>query len=303
MTAKKTLTLFLSLFLLLGSTALAAPLTDMLGREIDLMTPAKRIVALTASDVEILYALGAGDRLVGRGEYCNYPIEALDVPSVQSGFETNIEQIIALSPDVVIMAKMGQSTDQLDALEKAGIPVVMTDAKNIEETYDSYRLLGALTGKEKEAAALEADIKTRLQSLEEQAAKHPQQSIYFEVSPLEFGLWTAGKDTFMQEIADILNLKSIFEDVEGWAEVSQEQVFLRDPDHIVTVAMYFGQGPTPVEEIKARAGWDQLSAVKEDHIIQMDTDQLSRPGPRLADAAEILYSIVYGEDAKAVPAA
>ncbi|NLA53937.1 MAG: ABC transporter substrate-binding protein, partial [Clostridiales bacterium] len=90
MTTKKTLSLLLCLMMLLGSTALAAPLTDMLGREITLQEPAQRIVALTASDVEILYALGAGDRLVGRGEYCNYPLEALEVPSVQSGFETNI---------------------------------------------------------------------------------------------------------------------------------------------------------------------------------------------------------------------
>ena len=270
---------------------------------ITLIKPAQRIIALTASDVEILYALGAGDRLVGRGEYCNYPLQALEVPSVQSGFETNIEQIIALSPDVVIAAKMAQSPEQADILEKAGIPVVITDAKNISEVYSSFELLGTLTGKEAEAKALAADIQTRLDAVKAKAAKHAQQTVYFEVSPLQFGLWTAGAGTFMQEIADVLNLKSIFSDVEGWAEVSQEQVFDRDPDYIVTVAMYFGEGPTPVEEIKSRTGWDSLKAVSEDQIILMDTDQLSRPGPRLADAAELLYTIIFGEDVQVNPAA
>lgn len=303
MTTKKTLSLVLAVMMLLSITALAAPLTDMLGREIKLEKPAQRIVALTASDVEILYAIGAGDRLVGRGEYCNYPLEALDVPSVQSGFETNIEQIIALEPDLVIAAKMAQSAQQAETLEKAGIPVVVTEAASISEIYTSFELLGTLTGKEAEAAALANDIQARLDALREKAADKAPQTIYFEVSPLEYGLWTAGTGTFMQEIADILNLKSIFADVDGWAEVSQEQVFERDPDYIVTIAMYFGEGPTPVEEIKSRTGWDSLKAVKEDRIIQMDTDQLSRPGPRLADAAELLYEIVYGEAAQAVPAA
>ena len=303
MNTKKTLSFLLAAVMLMSITAMAAPLKDMLGREINLQEPAQRIVALTASDVEILYALGAGDRLVGRGEYCNYPLEALEVPSVQSGMETNIEQIIALEPDLVIAAKMAQSPEQAEALEKAGIAVVVTEAASLSEIFTSFALLGALTGKEEEAAALTKDIQTRLDAISAKAAEHDPQTIYFEVSPLEYGLWTAGAGTFMQEIADILNLKSIFYDVDGWAEVSQEQIFERDPDYIVTIAMYFGDGPTPVEEIKSRIGWDSLKTVKEDQIIQMDTDQLSRPGPRLADAAELLYDIVYGEDAQIIPAA
>ena len=109
---KKMLIRMLALVLALSmNLGLAQAATDMAGREVTLQEPARRVVVLTASDVEILYALGAGDTLAGRGEYANYPLAALDVPSVQSGMETNIEQIIALEPDLVTklhgLAKQG----------------------------------------------------------------------------------------------------------------------------------------------------------------------------------------------------
>lgn len=294
---RKYLSLMLALLMILGMTAaLAEPVTDMADREVTLKEPAKRVVALTAGDVEILYAIGAGDTLVGRGEYCNYPAEVLEVPSVQSGMETNLEQIIALKPDLVIMAKMAQPKEQADALVEAGIPVAVTDAADIAGTYKAIELIGTLTGKQEQAAAVVADMQTRFDALREKVAgAQAQQTVYFEVSPLQYGLWTAGQNTFMQEIAQVLGLKNTFEDVSGWAEVSQEQVLARDPDYIVTVAMYFGEGPTPQEEIVARAGWDKLKAVQNNHVILLDSDEISRPGPRLIDAAEQLYEMVYGE--------
>lgn len=294
---RKYLSLMLALLMMLGMTAaLAEPVTDMADREVTLKEPAKRVVALTAGDVEILYAIGAGDTLVGRGEYCNYPAEVLEVPSVQSGMETNLEQIIALKPDLVIMAKMAQPKEQADALVEAGIPVAVTDAADIAGTYKAIELIGTLTGKQEQAAAVVADMQIRFDALREKVAgAQAQQTVYFEVSPLQYGLWTAGQNTFMQEIAQVLGLKNTFEDVSGWAEVSQEQVLARDPDYIVTVAMYFGEGPTPQEEIVARAGWDKLKAVQNNHVILLDSDEISRPGPRLIDAAEQLYEMVYGE--------
>ena len=116
---------------------------------------------------------------------------------------------------------------------------------------------------------------------------------YFEVSPLEFGLWTAGDNTFMQEIATMLGYENAFADVDGWGEISEEQVLSRDPDTIVTVAMYFGEGPKPDEEIAGRTGWDELKAVKEKRIFMANSDEFSRPGPRLADGAEALFDFFY----------
>lgn len=264
--------------------------TDMTGREITLEGPASRIVALTASDVEILYAIGAGDALVGRGEYCNYPAEALEVTSVQSGYETNIEQILALEPDVVLMATMAQPVEQVQQLEDAGIRVIVSDAKDIAGVYEAIALIGAVTGHDAEAEALVKSMQDAFGKYE--GREDTGKSVYFEISPLQWGLWAAGKGTFMDEIAGMLGLTNIFADVEGWVEVSEEQVLARNPDYIVTTAMYYGEGPTPVEEIMSRAGWENIAAVQSGAVLNADNDEITRPGPRLVNAIEALDAFV-----------
>ncbi|MDO4572579.1 MAG: ABC transporter substrate-binding protein, partial [Clostridia bacterium] len=240
--------------------------TDMIGREITLEEPATRIVALTASDCEILYAIGAGDLLVGRGEYCDYPAEVLEVPSVQSGYDTNIEQIIALEPQVLLMSTMAQTEEQIAQLEAAGVKVVVSDAQDIEGVYTAIRLIGALLGRDTEAESVIADMQAGFAAVAAEAGDGTK-SVYFEVSPLEYGLWTAGSGTFMNEIAELLGLENCFAEVSGWAEISEEQVIERDPDYIVTVAMYYGEGPTPEEEIANRAGWEGISAVADGNVL------------------------------------
>ena len=298
---KKLVSLFLALVMALSLTAAfaessAVVVTDMADREITLDAPATKVVALTASDCEIIAALGAEDTLVGRGEYCDYPESILEVPAVQSGADTNLEQIIALEPQVVIMAKMAQTEEQVAALEEAGIRVVVSDAQDIEGVYTAIRLIGALVGRNDEAEAMVADMQSAFADI---AAKSENtgKTVYFEVSPLQWGLWTAGKGTFMDELATLCGLTNAFADVEGWAEISEEQVLERDPDYIVTISMYYGEGPTPVEEIKARAGWEGLKAVQNDAILNADSNEISRPGPRLKDAAETLYQFVSGDEA------
>ena len=295
---KKLLTLLLICALALSACAAAsadAPavtVTDMMGREIVLDAPATRVVALTAADCEILCALGCGDALVGRGEYCNYPASVNDVPAVQSGYETNIEQIISLEPQVLFMATMAQTAEQVEALENAGIKVIVSDAQDIDGVYTAIRLIGAVMGKNDEAEALVkqmTDAFARISAESEDTGK----TVYFEVSPLEWGLWTAGKGTFMDELAAMCGLTNAFADLDGWAQISEEQVLDRDPDYIVTITMYFGEGPTPVEEILSRPGWENLKAVRQRQVLNADNDEISRPGPRLMDAARTLHDFVY----------
>nr|MCR4725137.1 ABC transporter substrate-binding protein [Clostridia bacterium] len=269
----------------------AITVTDMTGREITLDEPATRVVALSAADCEFLYAVGAGDTLVGRGEYCDYPAEVLDVPSVQSGYDTNIEQIIALEPQVLLMSTMAQTEEQVAALEEAGIKVVVSDAQDIEGVYTALEMIGTLMGKENEAEQVITTMKVRFQELSGSTSTQGK-TVYFEVSPLEYGLWTAGKGTFMNEIAEMLGMKNVFDDVEGWAEISEEQVLERNPDYIVTITMYFGEGPTPEEEIMARPGWENVTAVQNGTILNLQNNELSRPTPRLTDGALMLHNFV-----------
>ena len=281
-------------YLCLGAAAEPLTVTDMTGREIELAEPAKRIVALTASNVEILYAIGAGDTLVGRGEYCDYPEECFALPVVNSGADTNIEQILALQPDVVIMDTMGQTVDQVEALESSGVKVIVTKEAGIEGVYEAIELIAAVTGHAEDGEKVIQGMKDVFAGLEKVGEG---KTIYFEVSPLQWGLWTAGAGTFMDEIAGLLGLTNAFADVDGWAAISEEQLLSRDPDYIVTTLMYYGEGPTPVEEIMGRDGWDGLKAIQNGQVFNADSNSITRPGPRLADAAQALYQFILEHEA------
>ncbi len=298
--AKKFLFLLLVFALSLGMTLACAEinLTDFMGREVVLETPATRIVALSPSECEIIYALGAEDALVGRGEYCNYPEAALKKAVVKSGQEVNLEEIIALTPDVVVASKMGHSEEQMQALEKAGIKTVIFDAQNIEDVYKAIALVGQLTGKVEEADKLVQDMQNDFADVVKKVDGREAGTVYFEASPLQYGLWAAGGGTFMNELGEMIGLKNIFADQEGWPQVSEEQVISANPDFIISTTMYFGEGPKPVEEIHSRKGWQDISALKNDHVMNADNDEITRPGPRLVDALETLYQFVY-EDVQA----
>ena len=185
-------------------------ITDMEGKEVTFDQVPHKMVVLLASDVEILYELGAQDQIVAVGEYCNYPEEALQKEIVTTGDDLNIEQIVAAEPNVVIMGEMGQTTDQIMQLENAGIKVVVTNSQSIADTYTAIELLGKISGKEEEAANLIVNMKNSFMEIEQKSTGNYEKSIYFEASPLEYGLWTTGTGTFMQELADIVKVNLHF---------------------------------------------------------------------------------------------
>ena len=305
--SRKIIALLMAMLMAAGATAAmaedaAVAVTDMYGREITLTEPATRVVALTAADCEILCAIGCEDALVGRGAYCDYPESILDVPVVQSGADTNLEEILALEPQVVLMSDMAQSKETVELLEQNGVKVVISDANDIAGTYTAIRMIGALMGKDAKAEALVSDMQATFDQIAA-ASENTGKTVYFEVSPLQWGLWTAGSGTFMDELAAMCGLTNAFADVEGWAAISEEQVLERNPDYIVTITMYYGEGPTPVEEIMGREGWAELKAVVAGDILNADSNAVSRPGPRLKDAAIELYNFINGADTEEAPAA
>ena len=306
--SKKLVSLLLAALTLLAcmpalAESAAVTVTDMHGREITLAEPATRVVAMQPSDCEILCALGCEEALAGIGAYCDYPASITSLPVVQSGAETNIEEILALNPQVVFMNDMGQSEEQVRQLEENGVQVVVSKAADIEGVYYAIRMIGHLMGKDDNAEAIVADMQATFEDIRSKSASEGK-TVYFEVSPLQWGLWTAGAGTFMDELASICGLTNAFADVNDWAAVSEEQVIARDPDYIVTIMMYYGEGPTPVEEIMGREGWQDIKAVKDAQVFNAsDSNAISRPGPRLKDAAIELYNLVNGIADEQSPAA
>ena len=276
---------------------------DMTGREITLEGAVDRIVAVTASDCEILCALGAGDKLVGRGEYCDYPAEVLEKPVVKSGAETNLEEILALQPQVVLMGTMAQTKEQVESLESAGVKVIVSEATDLEGVYYAIRMIGKVVGRDAEAQALTDGMQAAFADLSARA-EDTGKTVYFEISELAYGLWTAGSGTFMDDLGKLCGLKNIFSDLNSWQSVSEEQVEDRKPDFIITTTSYsYATGLDGVTEIVSRDGWGDIPAVKNQQVYAVDYNAITRPGPRLVDAAEQLFQIVYGTEEAEAPAA
>ncbi len=253
----------------------------------------ERIVSLAPSGTEILYALNAGDKIIAVSEYCNYPEDTASKTKLPTGEKLDMENLISLKPDLVIAAYMSAMEDQFRQLEESGIKVLVTEANNLSETYEAIETIGRTIGRESEAETLVRNMKDGFDKIIKEIEGKPSPTVYVEVSPLEWGLWTCGKNTFIQELIDIVGAKNIFEDVEGWAEVSEEQVISRNPDFILTTASPLTGIDDPVGEISSRANWTGLDAVKNSRIVMLDSDMITRPGPRLLDAAQELVKILY----------
>ena len=303
--SKKIVSLFLVMLMLIGMAApvmaedTSVTITDMLGREIVLTEPVTRVVALTPADCEILCAIGCEDLLVGRGKYCDYPESILELPELATGDNLNVEEILALEPQVVLMSDMNQTDEQVQLLEQNGVKVVVSQTTGIEGVYSAIDMISALTGKEAEGQAVIDRMKATFEYIAGLCEKS-EKTIYFEVMPLEWGLWTAGDQTFMHELAHICGMENAFADIVDWAAISEEQVIERDPDYIVLVT---GMGETAVDEVLGREGWGDMKAIQAAAVYNADSYAMTRPGPRLMEAAVGLYEFLYGVelDETAIP--
>ena len=293
--SKKLVSLFLALLMMFSmapgsllAESSTITVTDMFGRKVTIEGPVTRVIAIEPSDCEILCAIGCEDALVGRGEYCDYPASVQELPAVQAGWNTNLEEMLALNPQVVILSDMNDTPEMVELLESNGVCVIVTDPNSIEEVYVNIRLLGAVMGKAAEAEAVITDMQATFADIASKSAK-TDKTIYFEVMPLEWGLWSAGANTFMHELAEICGMKNAFADIDGWQQVSQEQVIERDPDYIVLVT---GMGESAVDEVLGRMGWGEMKAIQNGAVFNADSYAMTRPAPRLMEAAQDLYNFL-----------
>ncbi len=301
--SKKLVSLFLAAVMLLGLVPVMAEesaitVTDMDGREITLAEPAERIVAIYPSDCEIVCAIGDENALVGIGEYVDYPESITSLPKVKSGAEMNVEEIIALQPQVVLLNSMVDVENQVKQLEENGIQVVISKTSDIASVYTSIAMIGKLMGKDAEAAALIADMQGTFDEIKAKASGDGKK-VYFEISPPPW-LCTAGGPSYLTELAEICGAVNAFGDIDyGWPMIDSEQVIERNPDYIVLMS---GMGSQGVEEILSREGWGDISAIRDGKVYDDEDSCMTIPGPRLKDAAVALYNFMY-EAAAEEPAA
>ncbi|MGS2780004.1 helical backbone metal receptor [Robertmurraya sp. GLU-23] len=270
-------------------------LTDALDNKVVIEEEPKTIVSLIPSNTEIVYELGLGEKVVGLSDYDNYPEETAKVEKV-GGMEFNVEKIVSLNPDIVLAHESSALSAEagLTQLKDAGITVfVVNDAVNFEEVYETINLIGQMTGTTEEAEALTTDMKTKLEEIKEKAATVTEKkNVFVEVSPAP-DIYTPGKNTFMDIMLQVINAENAAGDLDGWASIDQESIVERNPDVIITTYGYYSEDP--VGQVTSREGWTDVTAVKNKQVVDVHSDLVTRPGPRLVEGVEELAKAVYPE--------
>lgn len=270
--------------------------TDDAGRTVVLKARPQRIVTLAPSATEMIFAVGAGDRLVGRDDFSDYPPEAKNIPSIGGTYPSiNTEAVVAMRPDL-ILAPGVISPEQVKALEDLGLVVFhQRTPKDIEEIFEQIRTVGRLTGNTEQAEKVVADLQARLAAIEEkarQAATRPK--VFYELDATEPSKpWTAGPGSFIDRLITRAGGQNIGASLSSeWAQISLEELIRQDPDLIILGTANYGETP---EKVKQRPGWGRLRAVREGRIYPIDADLISRPGPRIVDGLEALARIIHPE--------
>ncbi|AIY05492.1 metal ion ABC transporter substrate-binding protein [Planococcus sp. PAMC 21323] len=265
---------------------------DDLDNELTFETVPETVVSLIPSNTEILYEIGAGEKVIGATDYDNYPAEAAEVERVSDSVVFNAERIIELEPDVVIGYSTGAPTGY-EELETAGIAVfVIESAQSFEDVYGDIEQISTVMGLEDKGEELNRSIQQQIEEVQNKVeAVDEKKQLYFEISPSP-ELYTTGQKTFQQEILNHANVENLFGDLEGWPKISEEEVIKRNPKTITTTVSYTED---PIEEIKAREGWGDIDAIKNDQVFYLDSDITSRPGPRIGEAVELVAKTVYPE--------
>ena len=272
----------------------ALTFTDAVGNEVVIDEMPASIVSLAPSITESLYAIGAGELVTGRTEYCNYPEEVLDVPVVGgfSASDISTETIVDIEPDLVI----GGSTNQaelVDTLSGAGLTAFIQEPANVEEIMDAMELLGSVTGYIDGAAEAVADMQERIDSVSAVVAAIPEDervTVFYEVWHDPY--MTTSSQTFIGELIEMAGGINIFADLEeDYPTVSVEEIIESDPQIILGPSSHGDQ--LTVEMISSREGWSDLSAVQNERIYVIDGDIVSRAGPRVVDALEAFAQAMY----------
>ena len=269
-------------------------LVDSAGTEVSLTGEIERIVSLAPSGTEILFAIGAGDRVVGVDDFSNYPPETAEIDRIGS-MTPDIERIVALEPDLVVAASI-TSPDDVEKLRSAGITVWVADSPDVRGVAASIRGLGAAVGLEQAADAVATDVEEQIARVVETvsgAAARPRVFHEFDASDPSRP-FTAGPGNFVHDLLTLAGGENIFSDaLSPFPQVGFEEVLARDPQVIVLADAPFG---TTASSVRSRIGWEAIDAVVNDRIFEVTeelSDQMSRPGPRIGLALEALARFLH----------
>jgi iron complex transport system substrate-binding protein len=263
-------------------------LVDDYGRTIKLDSLPERIVSTAPTPTEMLFAVGAGDLVVGVDSYSDYPAEVANITKV-GDYTLSTEVIVSLQPDLIVSSDL-VPISQLELLEDQGIPFVILATRTLDDVLKDLRLVGILTGHVDEANELADELEDRIEAVtsKTQAADLVKPRVYLEYYPF----WTYGPGSFGDDLIALAGGINIAENTSSeYPMLTSEFVIAQDPEVIVYTVGYMTT--TTADEISSRPGWDVITAVSEGNIHSMDDNLLSRYGPRIVDGLEGLAALLH----------
>lgn len=271
---------------------------DALGRRVIVPARPARIISLTPGNTEILFAIGAGERIVGVTAWCNTPEAARALPKI-GGFAAttvNLEAIVALRPDLVVA---GDEAHRLvvETLAGLGVPALAVKVRDFAGLFALMRQLGVVTGEEAGAERVVRGLEERVAAVAARTGAIPPERrprVYWEV--FDAPLMTAGRGSMLGQLIELAGGRNLFADLsEEYLQIGTESVVTRDPEVILGADMAAtGAGVLTVEALRARPGWAGLTAVRTGRVVALPADPVSRPGPRLVDALEQVETVLGG---------
>jgi len=259
---------------------------DDYGAVVDTLPVARRIVSLNPTTTEILFALGAGDRVVGRSRWDQWPDAARAVPEVGDAIRPSIERVLAARPDLVVLYAGGDNRDAADALTRAGVRVVALRVDLIADFLRALRLLGALTATGAAAGTIADSVTATLDAVRRATPPGaPRPTVFMHV--WDNPLMAIGGGSFMSELVDIAGGRNVYADhPEPSAAISFEDLLRRNPDVVLAA-------PIAARELREAARWQSLPAVREGRVLTYDTTLVARPSVRLGEAARSLATLLH----------
>ena len=258
------------------------------GDTLELARPAERVVSLIPAATEVVFALGAGHRLVGRTRYGTHPPAAQEVPSVGEGIRPSAEAVIARRPDAVVVYAGQANSASIRRFEELGVPVLALEHNTIPQLMRNIARLGRLTGREAAADSLAAAVREGLETVAGVVEGRRRVPVYYDLWPDPPR--TVGGGSYLDSLITVAGGRNVFGDLEGPApRVSLETVVERQPEVIVSPRGGGGERLPPGE----RPGWGKLRAVEGGRVVTVDGELMDRLGPRLGEAAAHLAAALH----------
>ena len=275
--------------------ASAVAVQDDFNRRVVFTGVPQRIVSLAPAHTETLYALGVGNRVVAADTYSDYPPEVKSKAVLQCWPRPPLEQIVALRPDLVVV--LAEERGFIKQMEAAKIPVLKLFPSTVDRALEEIELLGTVTGRKARAAELTAGLRERLQKVRSRVAGTRPRTFVFELDAMDAAKpYVAGGGSLYGDLLRRAGGRNVFDDVKAPAgQVSAEQVVARNPEVI-----FLGDTRSPVrpqspEQVRGRPGWNTVEAVKTRRIYPVNSDLLTRGGPRMVEGVETVARLLYPE--------